>query len=67
MPATEQTMKAVLKRLRGENSKAAEEVDELIAAVTEMLGAQARLGAGMRELAAEACAIAALPDGAATS
>jgi hypothetical protein len=67
MAATEQTMKAVLERLRRENSKAIREADELVAAVTEMLGAEARLEVGMRELAAEACAIGALADEAATS
>jgi response regulator RpfG family c-di-GMP phosphodiesterase len=62
MAGTEQTMKEVLQRLRRENSKAAEEAVELTEAVTEILRAQERLDAGLRELAAESVAIVTLAD-----
>ena len=55
-------MKEVLQRLRRENSKAVEEAVELTVAVGEILRAEERLDAGLRELAAESFAILALAD-----
>jgi hypothetical protein len=55
-------MTAVLRRLREENAGAADEVGELAFAVSEILRAQQRLEAGLKELAAEAAAMVRLPD-----
>ena len=55
-------MKEVLDSLRRENSKAVEEANELALAVEEILRAQERVEAGLRELAAEALVILALAD-----
>jgi hypothetical protein len=67
MAGTEQTMAEVLGRLRRENSKAIEEAVDLTVAVAEILLAQERLAAGLRELAAESFAIVTLADNSAAS
>ena len=55
-------MKEVLDSLRRENSKAVEEANELALAIEEILRAQERVEAGLRELAAEAIVILVLAD-----
>jgi hypothetical protein len=62
MADTDHTMKEVLQRLREQSSKAVEEAGELAAAVTEILRAQERLEAGVRELSAESSAILMVAD-----